>query len=167
MRRRDAPTLAAGLLADLWVFNTSSAEWEDLSLAAAASAAAASAPADPAAPAARAFGGLAAAGGRLYLFGGQGPTVFLGDLRAWDPASGAWADLSPAAAAAGGAPVPRAYHALAAAGGRLYLFGGWADTGARHFLRARPPLQQPPPCVVPALRAALSDPVRIPAAVPC
>jgi hypothetical protein len=47
----------------------------------------------------------------------------LADLWAFDPAAGAWADLSPAAGAA--APRARAFLGLAApGGGGLYLFGG-------------------------------------------
>ena len=51
----------------------------------------------------------------------------LSDLHVYDPALKAWADLS--AAAAGAAPPPRDALGFAAAGGLLYLYGGWGVDG--------------------------------------
>ena len=47
----------------------------------------------------------------------------LTDLFAFDPVALAWTDLSESAAGAG--PTPRARAGLAAAGGRLFVFGGY------------------------------------------
>lgn len=46
----------------------------------------------------------------------------LNDLHRFDTATSAWSEVTLAA----GSPVPpaRSYHAMAAAGGKLYLFGG-------------------------------------------
>jgi hypothetical protein len=47
----------------------------------------------------------------------------LGDLLAYDPVTKAWTDLT--TTASGTAPSKRGYHGFTAAGGRLYVQGGW------------------------------------------
>jgi hypothetical protein len=45
----------------------------------------------------------------------------------YDPAAGAWTDLS--AALSGTPPSPRGNHGFTSAGGKLYVHGGWGDSG--------------------------------------
>ena len=52
----------------------------------------------------------------------------MGDLLVYDPVAMAWTDLS--AAASGTPPAPRGSHGFAAAGGRLYVHGGYSAQGA-------------------------------------
>jgi hypothetical protein len=78
-----------------------------------------------AAPSPRAFHGLAAAAGRLFVFGGFGTGGLLGDAHAYDPtAGGAWTELS-SAADGGSRPAPRVAPGFTAAGGRLFVLGGF------------------------------------------
>jgi N-acetylneuraminic acid mutarotase len=61
----------------------------------------------------------AAAGGKLYVYGGQDPTNSpMGLLWAYDPRDDAWTKLQ-------SNPVPVHHGALAAVGNKLYLFGGF------------------------------------------
>jgi N-acetylneuraminic acid mutarotase len=61
----------------------------------------------------------AAAGGKLYVYGGQDPTnSAMGLFWAYDPRDDAWTKLE-------GNPVPVHHGAIAAVGGKLYLFGGF------------------------------------------
>ena len=50
------------------------------------------------------------------------------DLRAYDPATNGWADLS--AAASGAPPCARVFAGFASAAGKLYVSGGWNGSGA-------------------------------------
>jgi hypothetical protein len=45
----------------------------------------------------------------------------------YDPAAGAWTDLS--AALSGTPPSPRREHGFTSAGGKLYVYGGRGDSG--------------------------------------
>jgi hypothetical protein len=45
----------------------------------------------------------------------------------YDPAAGAWTDLS--AALSGTPPSPRSFHGFTSAGGKLYVHGGYGDSG--------------------------------------
>jgi hypothetical protein len=49
------------------------------------------------------------------------------DLHVYDPAGGAWTDLS--AALSGTPPSPRSSHGFTSAGGKLYVHGGWGFSG--------------------------------------
>ena len=49
------------------------------------------------------------------------------DLHMFDPAVMAWTDLT--RNFSGTAPSPRAYHGFTAAGGWLYVHGGWGENG--------------------------------------
>jgi hypothetical protein len=51
----------------------------------------------------------------------------LNDLHVYDPAAGAWSDLS--AALRGIPPSPRGGHGFTSAGGKLYVHGGWDSSG--------------------------------------
>jgi hypothetical protein len=51
----------------------------------------------------------------------------LNDLHVYDPAAGAWTDLS--AALSGTPPSPRGGHGFTSAGGKLYVHGGSDDSG--------------------------------------
>ena len=51
----------------------------------------------------------------------------LGDLHVYDPFVMAWTDLS--YPASGTPPSPRYGHGFTAAGGKLYVHGGWNDSG--------------------------------------
>ncbi|KAL4418744.1 hypothetical protein ABPG77_006417 [Micractinium sp. CCAP 211/92] len=68
----------------------------------------------------------AAVGDHIYVFGGRSGIDIgegsLKDLHRFDTASRSWSEVQLAA----GSPVPpaRSYHAMAATGGKLYLFGG-------------------------------------------
>ncbi|KAL4430939.1 hypothetical protein ABPG75_006195 [Micractinium tetrahymenae] len=68
----------------------------------------------------------AALGQHIYIFGGRSGIDIgegsLSDLHRFDTAASAWSEV----ALAPGSPAPpaRSYHAMAAAGGKLYLFGG-------------------------------------------
>ena len=48
------------------------------------------------------------------------------DFYVFDVDELAWADIS--AAVFGVPPSPRAYHAIASAGGKLYVHGGWSES---------------------------------------
>jgi hypothetical protein len=52
----------------------------------------------------------------------------------YDPAARAWTDLS--AALSGTPPSPRTYHGFTSAGGKLYMHGGYGDSGERGAGRA-------------------------------
>lgn len=74
---------------------------------------------------------LVAHGGRVYRVGGMQPqnapaektdTRSRADCAAYDPATGAWADLEPM-------PEPRSSHDAAVVGDTLYVFGGWRLNG--------------------------------------
>ena len=78
--------------------------------------------------------GVAALGGRLWLFGGRADVPLpygevLNDLHVFDPAAGAaGAWLKPIDSGAGGPPPQaRAGHTLATVGGLIYSFGGYTD----------------------------------------
>jgi hypothetical protein len=107
----------AGLLADLWVFNTVAGNWTDLTTSFRGNV-----------PPARVFHGFAASNEMLFVFGGKDDRDFLGDLHCWNPSSGVWTDLT---AQTGGdtAPRPRAYHAFASHHNFIYVFGGWGSSG--------------------------------------
>ena len=69
---------------------------------------------------------LRAAGGRLYVHGGQN-NLLLEDLFVLDLRAREWAEI--VLPGAGPAPTPRHSHCLAVAGGRLLLFGGYDELG--------------------------------------
>jgi hypothetical protein len=52
---------------------------------------------------------------------------YLNDLHVYDPAAGAWTDLS--AALSGTPPSPMGRHGFESAGGKLYVHGSWDDSG--------------------------------------
>ena len=52
----------------------------------------------------------------------------------YDPAAGAWTDLS--AALSGAQPSPRNSHGFTSAGGQLYVHGGYVDDGEKGAGRA-------------------------------
>jgi hypothetical protein len=58
----------------------------------------------------------------------------LNDLHVYDPAAGAWTDLS--AALRGTPPSPRIYHGFTSAGGKLYMHGGLGNIGEGGARRA-------------------------------
>ncbi len=51
----------------------------------------------------------------------------LADLHVYNPSTRAWTDLS--VATAGAPPAARLGHGFAAAGGKLYVHGGWNGSG--------------------------------------
>ncbi|WIA40680.1 hypothetical protein OEZ86_004378 [Tetradesmus obliquus] len=79
---------------------------------------------------------MAAIGSKIYLFGGrtgidmgEGAT---GDLFVLDTATATWAAAQPStdcSSSTPAAPPARSYHAMATAGGKLYVFGGCGAAG--------------------------------------
>eukprot|EP00961_Rhodomonas_salina_P135821 1827353-Rhodomonas_salina.1 len=66
--------------------------------------------------------------GKLYLFGGRGRSGDVyNDLYVFDPVAMEWRDLT--ASTAGGTPLPRRGHAVAAGLGRLFVVGGHGAKG--------------------------------------
>jgi hypothetical protein len=59
-------------------------------------------------------------GNRVYTAGGQGAAPILASAEAYDPDADRWEALPPM-------PAPRHHHAMAAVGGRVYVFGGYGD----------------------------------------
>jgi hypothetical protein len=80
----------------------------------------------PVAPPARSYHAMAAAGGKLYVFGGCGASGRLADLWCCDPASGAWRQLPGCGAvgARGGSVM-----VTSADGGQLFVMGGFNGDG--------------------------------------
>ncbi len=58
------------------------------------------------------------------------------DLHAYDPASMTWYDLS--SSTTGSTPSARYYHGFTSAGGKLYVHGGYADSGKAGACKAGP-----------------------------
>lgn len=87
---------------DLWVFDTAtpSPAWSIAPVASGTP------------PPARSYHALAAAGGRVYVFGGCGAGGRLADLWCYDPETAAWEELPPAPAGV----LPRGGASLVAAG---------------------------------------------------
>jgi len=79
-------------------------------------------------PAGRVAHSAVAHAGRVYVFGGYSAAggEVLGDLWAYELAARAWRRV----AAASGGPPPRRSHAVAVAGGHMFLFGGAGAGGA-------------------------------------
>lgn len=71
--------------------------------------------------AARCSHGVVVVGGRLYALGGFDGRSLLGSVEVFDPAAGSWQTVE---GAAGKMPTPRSGLVCAAAGGRIYTFGG-------------------------------------------
>jgi hypothetical protein len=113
---RGLNSLSAGVVNDLWVLDTVSFSWGDLSFDSAGPA-----------PKSRYFHGFAAAQDMLFLFGGKTEFELLGDIHCWNPSVHSWVDLTDKTV--GDRPQPRAYAAWAAQGSELFLFGGWGIAG--------------------------------------
>ena len=79
-----------------------------------------------------------AVGTDIYVFGGRSGIDIgegaLGDLHRFDTLTSTWSRVEPATDVA---PPKRSYHAMAAAGGRLYVFGGCGE-GATGRLAGAP-----------------------------
>ena len=90
-------------------------------------------------PQARDSHGFTSAGGEIYVHGGQGfgpnsSWIVFDDLYKFDPTSMAWTNLS--SHVSGIPPSPRYGHGFKAAGGRLFVHGGWGEFGDV-FVRCR------------------------------
>jgi hypothetical protein len=101
--------MGEGSLSDLHIFDTTLAEWAPVE---------ASSP-----PPARSYHTMAAAGGKLYVFGGCGINGRLNDLHEFDPSTNSWRQLpSPDSVN------PRGGSVLVASidGSKLYVLGGFS-----------------------------------------
>lgn len=109
--------MGEGATCDLYCLDTSTARWEPVRPGSNSSSAS-----TPAAPAARSYHAMAAAGGKLYVFGGCGAAGRQADLWEFDPSAAAWRQLPgcPAVGPRGGSSM------VAAAGGsKLLVLGGF------------------------------------------
>jgi hypothetical protein len=119
--------MGEGASCDLYVLDTATATWSALQPnTAATTASSSSSSSGDTAPPARSYHAMAAAGGKLYVFGGCGAAGRLADLWQFDPAAGAWCEL-PGCGSVGA----RGGSVMVAAGDgrKLFVMGGFNGDG--------------------------------------
>jgi hypothetical protein len=115
-----------GASCDLFTLDIEAATWSAAHNSPAAASSSSSSSSMPPAPPARSYHAMAAAGGKLYVFGGCGAAGRLADVWQYDPAAGAWQQL-PGCASVGA----RGGSVMVASedGSQLFVMGGFNGDG--------------------------------------